>query len=102
MASLISRKRLKSNRVVQLPALRTPRAIDVRIIGIDVMALFAPEDMVLALDGSEAPLPLPLIKRKQTERAQRGGDVEGDERIGRHGAGGRLVTPRVETGAVCQ
>jgi len=63
---------LEADRVVEAAALRTPGSIDIGVVRVNVVALVASKDVVLAGHGPKAPLPLALVKGKQAKRAQRG------------------------------
>src|ERR1035441_2121716 len=87
---------LKHNRLVQLSALRTARAVHVRVVGIDGAAFLAAENPVLGVRWPEAAAAHFGINPPTAQRAERQRHVNLDEVVNAHGA---FVSAN---GTVCQ
>jgi len=74
----------KLDRLIQLPALRTARTIHVRIIRVNVTALFAAINCILAGRGFETPLTQLRVNHNSRQRAERGEKVSQDESRNSH------------------
>jgi len=77
-------RRLKFDRLVKFAAVRAAGTVHIRIIGVNVTALLAAEDLVLARGGFEVSLAEFLIDPHGTECAQQDGDIAENKFRKRH------------------
>jgi hypothetical protein len=83
----------KLNHVVQRAALRTARALDITVVGIDKAALLATENVILAGCRLESPTTMLKIYCHGGKCRKQNHDVGKDERLDGHGGnqGGALA-----------